>query len=244
MICSRCGVPGKPGMRFCNKCGGTLIQARTCTGCGTLIKVSAQFCPSCGLTATSGTAASPAGSFTGPAYASRLPPAHPGSTTPVTGRNKRLIIGGAVALVIVLAAAFVILPMLAPTTAHVTASPEARHEIDTAWALNAQGKFQEAANAADTAIGNDPGVADGWAQKGWALTGLGRHSEALAALDKALALDSNNAITWSNKGFALINLGRCPEAVTSFDRALALDPFDYGAKKYRLMAAEHCPVKP
>lgn len=244
MICSRCRAPGKPGLKFCNDCGGVLTQARTCTGCGTRIKESAQYCPSCGATVNTGTAATPKELFTLAGDANPPLSMHPVSSTPSIGRNKLLIIGGAVILVIIFTVAFMILPMLAPTTAHVTASPQARYGIDTAWALNSQGKFQEAGSAADTVIGSDPGVADGWAQKGWALTGLGRHSEALVALDKALALDSNNAITWSNKGFALMNLGRCPEAVICFDRALDLDPYDYGAKKYRIMAAENCPVKP
>jgi cytochrome c-type biogenesis protein CcmH/NrfG len=244
MICSRCGLPGKPGQRFCNDCGGTLTISRTCTGCGTLIKAGAHYCPSCGTATAAGTGATPAG--VSPRATGAVPPlsVHPAGTPPAAGRNKYLIIGGAAALIIVLAAVVMILPVLAPGTAPVTKNPETRHGIDTAWALNAHGKFREAAVAADTAITSDPGVADGWAQKGWALTGLGRHSEALGALDKALALDSNNAITWSNKGFALMNLGRCPEAVTSFDRAIALDPYDLGAKKYRIMAAAHCPVKP
>jgi tetratricopeptide (TPR) repeat protein len=166
-------------------------------------------------------------------------------TTPAACRTRLYIIAGTTALAIIV---FVSVILAGCTTthppAHATTSPQVRQEIDTAWALNAQGKFADAANAADGVISSDPVHPDGWALKGWALTGLGRHADALVALDKALVLDSNNAITWSNKGFALMNLGRCPEAVTAFDRAIALDPFDYGAKKYRTMAAHQCPVKP
>jgi tetratricopeptide (TPR) repeat protein len=166
-------------------------------------------------------------------------------TTPAAGRNKLLIIAGTAALAfIVLVSVFLAGCTATSPPAHVTTSPQVRQEIDTAWVLNAQGKFADAATAADGVISSDPVLADGWALKGWALTGAGRHAEALTALDKALALDSTNAITWSNRGFALMNLGRCTEAVTAFDRALALNPFDYGAKKYRTMAANHCPVKP
>jgi tetratricopeptide (TPR) repeat protein len=126
----------------------------------------------------------------------------------------------------------------------ISSNPQAQSWNQQAWALNAEGKFSEANDAADKAAGIDTKSADAWANKGWALAGLKKYAEALTALDKATTLDPDNAITWSNKGFALLNLGKCPDAVSSFDRALALDPYDYGAKKYRKMAAEKCPVKP
>jgi tetratricopeptide (TPR) repeat protein len=214
------------------------------------------FCPSCGAGVTAGTAAHPAVSSqqpkSVPSLAAQSKSARqPGSPTPVPkvqvpgGNRNTFIIIGVVALVVILAAVFVLLPMqTTPSDSPISVNPDAKKAIGNAWALNAKGKFPDAVTAADTAISKDPAVADGYAMKGWALAGLGRHTEALVALDKALSLDSNNAITWSNKGFALMNLGRCPEAVTAFDRALSLDPYDYGSKKYRIMAADHCPVKP
>jgi tetratricopeptide (TPR) repeat protein len=220
------------------------------------MRAGAPFCPSCGTGVTAGTSAPPAVSSQQPNSVPTLPTQsksarQPGSPTPVPdvrapgGNRNTLIIIGVVALVVVLAAVFVLLPMLTtPSDSPVSANPDAKKATNIAWALNAKGKFSDAITAADTAISRDPAVADGYAMKGWALAGLGRPAEALVALDKALSLDSNNAITWSNKGFALMNLGRCPEAVTAFDRALALDPYDYGAQKYRSKAASNCPVKP
>ena len=220
------------------------------------MRAAAPFCPSCGAGVRAGTAAHTAESSRQPDAAhspaaqpqpARLPvgPA-PVPKIQVPGKNRLgVIITGVVILVVVLAAAFFLLPMLStPAAAPVSSNPDAVKETNIAWALNAKGKFSDAATAADTAISRDPAIADGYAMKGWALAGQGRYAESLTALDKALTLDNNNAVTWSNKGFALMNLGRCTEAVTAFDRALSLDPYDYGAQKYRMKAASNCPVKP
>ena len=121
-----------------------------------------------------------------------------------------------------------------------TGNPEAIFWSDKAWALNAQGKYQEASDAVDKAKALDPDNPNVLTYKGWALAGLGRYEEALVVLDKALAADPNDGIALFNKGFSLYNLGRCQEAFLVFTTGITLHPSDHVFEKFRALTLEKC----
>lgn len=121
-----------------------------------------------------------------------------------------------------------------------TGNPEAIFWSDKAWALNAQGKYQEANDAVDKAKELDPDNPNVLTYKGWALAGLGRYQEALVVLDKALAADPNDGIALFNKGFSLYNLGRCQEAFQIFTTGISLHPSDPVFEKFRTLTLEKC----
>lgn len=52
--CAACGAPLRPGVRFCSKCGASVVpaqaqpQSRFCRACGTPIRAGSRFCAKCG----------------------------------------------------------------------------------------------------------------------------------------------------------------------------------------------------
>ena len=56
MRCPRCTFENRPGIRFCEECGGTLEQL--CPACGTAVPPGRKFCGGCGQVL--GTSAPPA----------------------------------------------------------------------------------------------------------------------------------------------------------------------------------------
>ena len=91
--------------------------------------------------------------------------------------------------------------------------------------LRAQGRHQEALEAAELAAANlGPEAAMPQALRGAALAELGRTREALGALEKALERDGNLALAWHELGYAAYKLGEYPRALLALDRAFMLEP--------------------
>ena len=58
--------------------------------------------------------------------------------------------------------------------------------------LYKQGKYDEAIQAFDEAIGLDPNCAKAWSHKGYALSKQGKYDEAIECLNEAIRLDPND----------------------------------------------------
>jgi tetratricopeptide (TPR) repeat protein len=84
------------------------------------------------------------------------------------------------------------------------------------------GSYQEALDAFDKALKNNPLDKLLWYNKGSALGNLGRYQEAISAYDKALKIDPQFKQAWYNKGGALGNLGNYQEALVASDKALKI----------------------
>ena len=48
--CHHCGAAGKPGSKFCDQCGSSLVAIKKCPNCHAEHDADARFCPSCGRT--------------------------------------------------------------------------------------------------------------------------------------------------------------------------------------------------
>ena len=90
--------------------------------------------------------------------------------------------------------------------------------------LHSLGRYEEALQCHDKALGLDPEYAKAWNNKGNSLNSLGRFDEAIRCFDRAIGLDVRDAAAWNNKANSLDRLGRSDEALRCFDQALALDP--------------------
>jgi tetratricopeptide (TPR) repeat protein len=92
-----------------------------------------------------------------------------------------------------------------------------------------EGKYQEALDAADSALAMNVTSLTGLIQSNRAgiLVMLHRNDEAITAADAALAVEGNlttvHSVAWYNKGNALRALGRITEAQDAYDHAYALD---------------------
>ena len=92
-----------------------------------------------------------------------------------------------------------------------------------------EGKYQEALDAADSAIAMNVTSLTGLIQSNRAgiLVMLHRNNEAITAADAALAVEGNlttvHSVAWYNKGNALRALGRISEAQDAYAKAYALD---------------------
>jgi tetratricopeptide (TPR) repeat protein len=91
-------------------------------------------------------------------------------------------------------------------------------------ALDGQGKYDEAIQAYDAAIGLDPNDANVWNNKGNALSKLGKYDGAIQAYDAAIRLEPNFALTWIYKGDALFHQNKYDEAIQVYDEAIMLAP--------------------
>jgi tetratricopeptide (TPR) repeat protein len=93
-----------------------------------------------------------------------------------------------------------------------------------------EGKYQEALNVADQALGLNTSslIPLIQANRAGILVMLGRYEEAVSAADIALSSGGNPTTTFSiayyNKGDALRHLGRTDEARIAFAKAQELDP--------------------
>ncbi len=99
-----------------------------------------------------------------------------------------------------------------------------RQWIDDGNRLFDLGRYPEALNAFERAIGLDPAFADAYEGKGSVLYQLGRHAEALAAYGQAIDLDPRYAMAYIGKGNVLYYLKRYSEALSFHDQAIQLDP--------------------
>jgi tetratricopeptide (TPR) repeat protein len=131
----------------------------------------------------------------------------------------------------ILALLFIMLILVLPALAADSTEP-----INSAGALYTksvdlanEGKYQEALDAADTALAMNVTSLTGLIQSNRAgiLVMLNRNNEAITAADAALAVEGNltavHSIAWYNKGNALRALGRISEAKTAYDNAHSLD---------------------
>lgn len=91
-------------------------------------------------------------------------------------------------------------------------------------ALNWQGNYAEAANAASRAVEIDPDFALGHAYLAEAYTDLGRFRQALSEAELAIRLDPYNVEARRNYAWVLANYGRYSEAIIQYEQALRLQP--------------------
>src|SRR5580704_10084865 len=93
-----------------------------------------------------------------------------------------------------------------------------------ARALYRAGKFAEALEILDAAVGIYPDDAGLWNNRGVTLAELRRLDEACASFGRAALLNPNYAGAYFNRANALVVLGRYDEAANDAEKALALDP--------------------
>ena len=101
-------------------------------------------------------------------------------------------------------------------------------ELSEAWlgkgfALQEQGKYEDAVKALGNATDADPKNEMAWKVKGVLLwRELKKYDEAVDAFDKALQINPKDSMTWMNKGDALKALGRQAEADEAYAKAREL----------------------
>ncbi|OGV68524.1 MAG: hypothetical protein A2283_19910 [Lentisphaerae bacterium RIFOXYA12_FULL_48_11] len=101
---------------------------------------------------------------------------------------------------------------------------EAIHKCLKGVPLAKAGKMQEALEAFDGAIDDDPTLASSWYNKGFVLCSRERYEEALAAFDKAIEINPRFPHPWNGRGYVLCTLKRYREALEAFERALEIYP--------------------
>jgi superkiller protein 3 len=69
------------------------------------------------------------------------------------------------------------------------------------------GKYEEAIECFDKAIGLNSNHADAWFDKGYCLNNLGRYEEAIELFNKAIEIDPRFAPAWGGEGHAFFSLG-------------------------------------
>jgi tetratricopeptide (TPR) repeat protein len=97
-------------------------------------------------------------------------------------------------------------------------------QIDEGDALSDQGRYEEALQAYEEAIKNNPNDAGAWNNKGVALNNLIRYDEALLAYENAIKIDPQYAEAWNNKGIVLCMQGKYNEAMPFIEKSLELNP--------------------
>jgi tetratricopeptide (TPR) repeat protein len=101
--------------------------------------------------------------------------------------------------------------------------------VDKGNSLVDKGKYEEAINFYDKALGISPQDVVALTNKGTALDQLGRYEEAVECFDKVLEINSKDAEALNNKGSSLIKLNRYEEAVKCFDDVLTINPNNFVA---------------
>jgi predicted TPR repeat methyltransferase len=86
------------------------------------------------------------------------------------------------------------------------------------------GLAQEALDALDPALAQEPSNIEAWCHRGVALGALARHDEALACFDKASGLDADHPAACYHRGITLHRLHRHAEALAAFERLTTLQP--------------------
>lgn len=95
---------------------------------------------------------------------------------------------------------------------------------DQAIALNAAGRFAEAAELLAAALRLRPGFTDAIFNLGVSHAGLGRHDDAIECFRAVLARAPRSADTHSNLGAVLQERGDLDAAIAAYERALAIQP--------------------
>ena len=143
--------------------------------------------------------------------------------------RKYLLAAGAVVVVIIAIASFLILQPSLPKD-EATRFQEAGALYTKSVDLANAGNYNEALADADQALAlnSTPLIPLIQANRAGILVALGRNAEAISAADAALSRRGNlttlQSIAWFNKGNALRNLGRVEEAKAAYSNATALDP--------------------
>ena len=91
-------------------------------------------------------------------------------------------------------------------------------------ALRTLGRFNEAANAYQTAIQQQPNNAEAFSNLGLLLNNAGRYAEAIPLLEKSIALKPNLANAHYNYGIALDNTAKLDDAIEQWEITLRLQP--------------------
>ncbi len=86
------------------------------------------------------------------------------------------------------------------------------------------GHYEQALEAYDRALAEDPGHAAALRGRARALLQLGRHDEALAAFDRAIERAPEVGATWANRGILHDRMGHYDQALADYEHALRLDP--------------------
>jgi tetratricopeptide (TPR) repeat protein len=94
------------------------------------------------------------------------------------------------------------------------------HGID----LLGQGRYEEAVQDFNIALGLNSSYAAAWYNKGLALYGLGRYGEAIQAYNRSIDLRPGFAEAWNNKDNALSGFCRYTDAILAYDKAIELNP--------------------
>ena len=99
---------------------------------------------------------------------------------------------------------------------------EAKKWNDKAIALDEQGKADEALEAWNEAIRQNPSYAEAWYNKGAILNEQGKLDEAFEAWDEAIRLDPNFVDWWDIKGYKLYIQGRYDEAIKAYCKTISI----------------------
>jgi tetratricopeptide (TPR) repeat protein len=96
--------------------------------------------------------------------------------------------------------------------------------------------LDDAIQAFEEAINNDPQNAEAWNYKGYALVRQGNLSGAINAFNEAIEIDPQYAEAWKNKGLALDLQGNYTGGINAFNEAIEIDPQYGDAVKNRAYA--------
>lgn len=91
-------------------------------------------------------------------------------------------------------------------------------------ALKAEGHFDDALEAYDSALELNPGCADAHLGQGGIFRKQGRLDDAVSAYRQAIAASPTDAVAHCNLGFALQKQGRLGDAIDSYRRAITFRP--------------------
>ncbi|MGO8858624.1 MAG: tetratricopeptide repeat protein [Steroidobacteraceae bacterium] len=108
------------------------------------------------------------------------------------------------------------------------APDEPRHHVGVGQALQALGRFADAAAAYRRALRAEPCSADAYFALGVALQSQGEYLEAIDAYEHAVRFQADYFAALNNLGNCQQRCGRIAEAVTAYTRALALKPSEAG----------------
>jgi tetratricopeptide (TPR) repeat protein len=96
--------------------------------------------------------------------------------------------------------------------------------FDKAFALDDSGKYEEAIQAYEEALKQNPQMIGAWIDKGLDLERLGRHEEAIQSYEAALQINPKHEGAWYSKGVSLLNSKQYNESISAFEQALQLKP--------------------
>jgi tetratricopeptide (TPR) repeat protein len=96
--------------------------------------------------------------------------------------------------------------------------------VAEAGLLRRTGRADEALEAVEDYLEDEPGSADAHNVRGLVLSDCGRREEALAAFGEATRREPGDAVTWGNYGAQLLDCGRPGDAVPALRHALTISP--------------------